>query len=80
MNVFGLPAEDLLFIQACPYIHLYASLGPVFLGTLVFYLVFYVSFLLRFGTVIEIEKQEKVTEMDFLNKFLVVHKWGKGKI
>ena len=80
MNVFGLPAEDLLLIQACPYIHLYASLGPVFLGTLVFYLVFYVSFLLRFGTVIEIEKQEKVTEMDFLNKFLVVHKWGKGKI
>lgn len=28
---------------------------------------------------IEIEKQEKATEMDFLNKFLVVLKWGKGQ-
>ena len=70
MNVFELPAEDLVLIQACPYIHLYASLGT---------LVFYISFLLRFGTVIEIEKQEKATEMDFLNKFLVVLKWGKGQ-
>lgn len=50
-----------------------------FSRNLSFYLAFYISFLLRFGTLIEIEKQEKVKEMDFLNKFLVVLKWGKGQ-